>query len=57
MSKKEGSKKGATSEIQKNVSNAFEKIKDTEKDHKSELETLKLEHSNEVKWKMIKNVI
>ena len=49
MSKKEGSKKGAASEIQKNVSNALEKIKDSEKDHKSELETLKIEHSNEVK--------
>ena len=49
MSKKEGSKKGASSEIQKNVANALEKIKDTEKDHKSELETLKIEHANEVK--------
>ena len=48
MSKKEGSKKGAVSEIQKNVSNALEKIKDSEKDHKSELETLKIEHANEV---------
>ena len=57
MSKKEGIKKGAASEIQKNVINALEKIKDSIKDHKSELETLKIEHSNEVKWKMIKNVI
>ena len=48
MSKKEGSKKGAVSEIQKNVSNALDKIKDSEKDHKSELETLKIEHANEV---------
>ena len=48
MSKKEGSKKGAVSEIQKNVSNALEKIKDSEKEHKSELETLKIEHPNEV---------
>ena len=57
MSKKEGTKKGAASEIQKNVINALETIKDSIKDHKSELETLKIEHSNEVKWKMIKNVI
>ena len=48
MSKKEGSKKGAVSEIQKNVSNALEKIKDTEKEHKAELESLKIEHANEV---------
>ena len=49
MSKKEGSKKGAISEIQKNVSNALEKIKDTEKEHKAELETIKIEYANEVK--------
>ena len=48
MSKKEGAKKGAVSEIQKNVSNALEKIKDSEKDHKNELETIKIEHANEV---------
>ena len=48
MSKKEGSKKGAISEIQKNVSNALEKIKDSEKDHKAELDSLKIEHANEV---------
>ena len=48
MSKKEGSKKGAVSEIQKNVSNALEKIKDAEKEHKAELESLKIEHANEV---------
>ena len=48
MSKKEGAKKGAVSEIQKNVSNALEKIKDSEKEHKAELETLKIEHANEV---------
>ena len=35
MSKKEGSKKGAVSEIQKNVSNALDKIKDSEKEHKA----------------------
>ena len=48
MSKKEGTKKSSVSEIQKNLSNEFEKIKDTEKDHKAELETLKIEHANEV---------
>ncbi len=48
MSKKEGSKKHTVSEIQKNVSNELEKIKDSEKDHKAELETLKIEHANEV---------
>ncbi len=48
MSKKEGSKKGAVSEIQKNVSNALEKIKDSEKDHKAELESLKIEYANEI---------
>ena len=50
MSKKEGSKKGTVSEIQKNVSNALEKIKDSEKDHKAELENLKIEHANEVQF-------
>ena len=49
MSKKEGSKKGTVSEIQKNVSNELEKIKDAEKDHKAELESLKIEHANEIK--------
>ena len=48
MSKKEGSKKHTVSEIQKNVSNELEKLKDSEKDHKAELETLKIEHANEV---------
>ena len=51
MSKKEGSKKDATSEIQKNISNALEKIKFTEKEHKAELETIKIEYANEVKMK------
>lgn len=48
MSKKEGNKKGKVSEIQKNVSAALERIKDTEKEHKTELETIKIEHANEV---------
>ena len=48
MSKKDGVKKGAVSEIQKNVSNELEKIKDTEKEHKAELESIKIEHANEV---------
>jgi len=48
MSKKEGSKKGQVSEIQKSVSNALEKIKDSEKDLKKELESIKIEHANEV---------
>ena len=48
MSKKEGAKKGEISEIQKNVSNELEKIKDTEKEHKAELESIKIEHANEV---------
>ena len=48
MSKKESVKKGAISEIQKNVSNELEKIKDSEKEHKAELETIKIEHANEV---------
>ena len=50
MSKKESSKKGAVSENQKIVSNALEKIKDAEKDHKTELETIKIEHANEVQF-------
>ena len=49
MSKKENQKKGAVSEIQKNVSNALEKIKDTEKEHKAELDPLKIEFANEIK--------
>ena len=48
MSKKENQKKGTVSEIQKNVSTALEKIKDSEKDHKAELEPLKIEHANEI---------
>ncbi len=48
MSKKENQKKGTVSEIQKNVSNALEKIKDLEKEHKAELEPLKIEHANEI---------
>ena len=48
MSKKESQKKGAMSEIQKNVSTALEKIKDSEKEHKAELDPLKIEHANEV---------
>ena len=46
MSKKEGVKKSAVSEIQKNLSNELEKIKDTEKEHKAELESIKIEHAN-----------
>ena len=49
MSKKENQKKGKVSEIQKNVSTALEKIKDSEKDHKAELDPLKIEYTNEVK--------
>ena len=48
MSKKEGNKKTKVSEIQKNVSTALEKIKDNEKEHKAELEPIKVEHANEV---------
>ena len=46
--KKEGSKKSKVTEIEKNVSISLDKIKDSEKDHKSELETINLEHANEV---------
>ena len=46
--KKDGSKKLKVTEIEKNVSTTLEKIKDSEKDHKSELESIKLEHANEV---------
>ena len=49
MSKKENQKKGKVSEIQKNVSTALEKIKDSEKDHNAELDPLKIEYTNEVK--------
>ena len=48
MSKKEAPKKGNISELQKNVSTEFEKIKDSEKDHKAELDTIKIEYANEV---------
>ena len=44
--KKESSKK--SNETQKIVSTAFEKIKDSEKEHKADLEPIKIEHSNEV---------
>ena len=46
--KKDGSKKSKVTEIEKNISTTLEKIKDSEKDHKSELESIKLEHANEV---------
>jgi len=36
-------------EIEKNIINALEKIKDSEKEHKAELEPLKIEHANEIK--------
>ena len=48
MSKKESSKKGSVSENQKIVSNVLEKIKDSEKEHKTELEAVKIENANEV---------
>ena len=44
--KKESSKK--SNETQKIVSAAFDKIKDSEKEHKADLEPIKIEHSNEV---------
>ncbi len=46
--KKENSKKSKVPEIQKNVSNALDKIKDSEKEHKSNLEQIQIEHANEV---------
>ena len=46
--KKEGSKKSKVSEAVKNVSIALDKIKDTEKDKKDELESIKIENANEV---------
>ena len=49
MSKKENQKKEVKSEIEKNIINALEKIKDSEKEHKAELEPLKIEHANEIK--------
>ena len=32
----------------KKISNELEKIKDSEKDHKADLEPIKIEHANEV---------
>ncbi len=46
--KKEGSKKAKVSETQKTVSASLDKIKDSEKDHKADLDPIKLEHANEV---------
>jgi len=46
--KKENSKKSKVNETQKSVSAALDKIKDSEKDHKAELDPIKLEHANEV---------
>ena len=46
--KKEGSKKEKVTETQKNVSAALDKIKDSEKEHKTDLEPIKIEHANEV---------
>ena len=48
MSKKEKSQRGAVSETQKIVTNALDKIKDQEKEHKAELDMLQIEHANEV---------
>ena len=50
MSKKESSKKGSVSENQKIVSNVLEKVKDSEKEHKTELEALKIENANEAQY-------
>ena len=46
MSKKERSQK--VNETQKFVTNALDKIKDQEKEHKAELDSLQIEHANEV---------
>ena len=46
--KKEGLKKAKVSETQKTVSASLDKIKDSEKDHKADLDPIKLEHANEV---------
>jgi small subunit ribosomal protein S7e len=48
MSKKEKSQKGGAGDIHKSITNALEKIKDQEKDHKAELDLIKIEHANEV---------
>ena len=48
MSKKENQKKGSVSETQKSVSNALEKIIDSEKEHKAELEPLQIDYANEI---------
>ena len=46
--KKEASKKSKVNETQKYVSAQLEKIKDTEKDHKEELDSIKIEHAKEI---------
>ena len=46
--KKEGSKKSKVPEIQRNASNALDKIKDSEKDYKTELDQIQIDHANEV---------
>ena len=57
MSKKESQKKGNKNEILKNVANALEKIKDIEKDHKAELEPLKIDYEEEKEIKSEKQNI
>ena len=46
---KKESKKQKVPEFQKNVLTAYEKIKDSEKDHKEILDQIQIEHVNEVK--------
>ena len=45
---KKESKKQKAPEFQKNVLTAYEKIKDSEKDHKAVLDQIQIEHVNEV---------
>ena len=46
--KKENTKKTKISQIQKDVTDAFDKIKDSEKEHKADLDQIQIEHAKEI---------
>ena len=46
--KKENTKKSKIAQFQKDVTEAFDKIKDSEKDHKTDLDQIQIEHAKEI---------
>ena len=46
--KKENTKKSKIAQFQKDVTETFDKIKDSEKDHKTDLDQIQIEHAKEI---------